>query len=222
MNVFENIVKDLQNLADPKKVKVLSSFFKTGKGQYGEGDIFWGIKVPDQRKIVNKYYRQGDIQDIERLLDSEVHEVRLTGALLIVKKYISKETDKKRLYELYMKKIDRINNWDLVDLTAPNIIGDYLTDKDRDPIIKLSESGKLWRERISVVSTYFFIKKGDYKITLALSEKFLTHKHDLIHKACGWMLREIGKKDYNTLYTFLEQKQHKNAKDNAQICNREI
>jgi 3-methyladenine DNA glycosylase AlkD len=205
MNVCENIIKDLKKLADPEKVKILSSFFKTGKGQYGEGDIFWGIKVPDQRKIVNKYFRQADIQDIERLLDSEVHEERLTGALLIVKKYTSKDSDKKRLYDLYIKKIDRINNWDLVDLTAPKIVGDYLFDKDRTTIIKLSDSGKLWQERISVLSTFYFIRQGEYKPTLELVKKFLTHKHDLMHKACGWMLRETGKKDYNTLYAFLEE-----------------
>ena len=205
----------LSKLKNPIKVKILTGFFKTGKGQYGEGDIFWGITVPEQRKVAKEFI-DISLNDIQELLIDPVHECRLTGLFILNYQYLklSKEDDvdsnkkMKNIFDLYIKNIRYINNWDLVDASSPNIIGAYLFDKDRSLLYKLVKSKKLWERRISIVSTFYFIRKNDFSDTLKISELLLEDKHDLIHKAVGWMLREVGKRDEVVLHNFLKKHAH--------------
>lgn len=204
--------KDIQNelttYSTPEKREFLPYFFKTGKGQYGEGDKFLGIVVPDTRKVAKKYNNL-PFAEIEKLLNNEYHECRLCALLILVERFKkSSDEDRKIIVDFYLSHTDRINNWDLVDLSAKDIVGEYLVDKDRSVLHKLAESSLLWDQRIAVVSTYAFIRRGDLKDIFSLSEKLIDHKHDLMHKATGWMLREAGKKDLNALRSFLD-KYHK-------------
>lgn len=201
----QEIQKELETYSIPEKREHLSYFFKTGKGQYGEGDMFMGIVVPDTRKVAKKY-KMTDFDELEKLLDSEYHECRLCALLILVERFKKVgEEDRKRIVDFYLAHSHRINNWDLVDLSAKDIVGEYLTDKDRSILYKLAESQLLWDQRIAVISTFAFIRRNDFKDILALSEKLLLHKHDLMHKAMGWMLREVGKRDINVLRSFLDK-----------------
>ncbi len=200
----EAIKKDLKKLSDNDKAKQLMRFFKTGKGEYGEGDVFIGITVPEQRKIA-KIYTGTELAEIEKLLNDPVHECRLTALLILTLKY--KKADRKLkdgIIELYLNNTDRINNWDLVDLSSPRIIGDYCYNYGTDILYRLVKSSSLWEQRIAVVATYHFIKKNDFTEIIAFSEMLLEHKHDLIHKATGWMLREAGKMNQSVLTDFLD------------------
>ncbi|MDR1673355.1 MAG: DNA alkylation repair protein [Bacteroidales bacterium] len=206
MTISDAILQELHTLADPEKAKFLQKFFKTGKGEYAENDVFLGIKVPDVRKVV-KRHQTSATDDIQTLLDSEYHEARLAGLLALCACFEAAETEEKRkdIVNFYLANTAKINNWDLVDISCRTIIGGYLWDKkDRSLLYRLADSGNLWEERIAVVSTWMLIKHGKYEDTLRLAEKFFTHKHDLIHKAVGWMLREAGKKDKTTLTNFLD------------------
>jgi len=196
-----NIEKELQSKKDPIRAKILSRFFKTGKGEYGEGDIFLGIVVPIQRAIAKKY-KDVSLKEIQKLLDSKIHEYRLTGLLVLVEKY---KEDKELVYNFYIKNFRNINNWDLVDLTAPKIMGDFLKDKKKDILYSLAISDDLWERRISIIATFAFIKDNDFKDALKISKILLNDKHDLIHKAVGWMLREIGKRDKEVETEFLDK-----------------
>ncbi len=208
MHKADTIKKELKKIADKDKAKQLAGFFKTGKGQYGEGDVFIGITVPDQRKIA-KQFPDTDISEIEKLLDDPIHECRLTALLILIEKYLkSDDSLKKNIVEFYLSKTSRINNWDLVDLSAHQIIGNYYFTRDRKKLYQLAKSRSLWEQRIAVVSTYYFIKRNDFGEIIAFSEMLLNHKHDLIHKATGWMLREAGKMDLSVLRSFLD-KHHK-------------
>jgi len=203
--MLEQIKKDIKKKANPKQAKILQRFFKTGKGQYGEGDIFLGLKVPEQREIVKKYPNLS-LPKIQQLLKSKIHEQRLIALLLLVQKYKkSNEEDKARIFNLYLKNTKYINNWDLVDLSAPNIVGDFLLDKKRKILYDLAESKSLWEKRISVLATFAFIKERELQDSLRISRILLKDKHDLIHKAIGWMLREVGKKDLKLLEDFLKK-----------------
>jgi len=200
------VLSELLSVANPKKAEFLKGFFKTGKGQYAEGDVMLGIVVPQVRDIV-KNNKGIPLSEIQILLESEFHEARLAGLLFLVQQFkkSKKEEERKEIFDFYLKNAKRANNWDLVDVTCRDVIGGYLLDKgDRDILYKLAESDNLWEQRIAIVSTWTFIKYKDYTETLALSEKLLNHKHDLMHKAVGWMLREVGKKDKETLVGFLE------------------
>jgi 3-methyladenine DNA glycosylase AlkD len=203
---FEELIKDLKQFSDEKQAKILSRFFKTGKGEYGEGDIFLGIKVPDIRKVAKKYVKI-ELNEIQKTLDNKHHEVRLCGALILTYKYEKTKTEeeKKDIYEFYMKNYNAINNWDLVDLTAPKISGPYLFDKDKKILHEWVESKNLWKRRIAVLSTFYFIRQNDFSDCLIFCQKLLGDKHDLMHKACGWMLREIGKRDEKVLTEFLDK-----------------
>lgn len=199
-----NAVQELLNLKDEEQAKHLMQFFKTGKGQYGEGDKFLGIRVPQTRNIVKKYYNNINFDQIQEMLDSPYHEIRLCALLIMVSLY--KKNNDERIVKLYIKNVNNINNWDLVDLTAPKIIGTYyLKTHDRTIIDNLADSGHLWSERIAVVSQWSVVKNGEFDLLLELCEKFLTHKHDLMHKATGWILREAGKKDEKVLLGFLDK-----------------
>jgi 3-methyladenine DNA glycosylase AlkD len=200
-----SITEDLMRLANPRKAGDFSRFFKSGPGQYGEGDKFLGINLPSQREIVKKYYRDISFDEIDPLVRSEFHEFRMTGFLILTYKMAKAKTDDamKPIVDYYIKNIDFINNWDLVDLTADKILGKWLFVKDRSLIYQFAHEDHLWKQRIAVLTSYYFIKKGQFEDTLNLASLLLTHKHDLIHKAVGWMLREIGKRDFDTEYNFL-------------------
>ena len=185
----------IKNEANPKKAKILQGFFKTGKGEYGEGDVFLGITVPIQRKIA-KEFKEIDYKEIQELIESKIHEKRLIGILILIEKFKnSEEKEKKQIFEFYIKNSKNVNNWDLVDLSAEHIVGDYLFDKPKDILYSLAKSENLWQRRISIVSTFAFIRKGELKDTLKIANILINDKQELIHKAVGWMLREVGKKD---------------------------
>jgi 3-methyladenine DNA glycosylase AlkD len=185
--------KDLKKLADPGKAKILSRFFKTGKGEYGEGDVFYGIILPDSRRIA-KEYSGLSLKDIASLLKSKIHEERLVALLILVRKFRkADEALRKQIYRFFLANTKYVNNWDLVDLTAPKIVGEFLKDKDRSVLISLARSKNVWERRISIIATYRFIKdlkeSGD---TFKIAKMLMNDKHDIIHKAVGWMLKEIG------------------------------
>jgi 3-methyladenine DNA glycosylase AlkD len=193
-DILENLRKDLNLYASPQKAEALKRFFKTGKGQYGEGDIFIGVQVPDSRKIVRKY-ASISLKDILILLRSKIHEKRLIALLIMVERSKrSDECERGILYKKYLENTKYINNWDLVDLSADKIVGSYLFDKPKDILYSLAASENLWERRISILATFDFIKKGLSEDTLKLAKILLNDRHDLIHKAVGWMLREVGKR----------------------------
>lgn len=195
---------DLKRLGTTKKAKASAWFFKTGPGEYGEGDVFFGVTVPEQR-LVSKKYSDLPLSEIQKLLDDNVHECRLTALMILVSQY--EKGDKKvkeKIVKFYLKNSKKVNNWDLVDSSAPYILGDYLRDKERSILYKFAESKNLWQRRISIVSTLFLIKFGEYEDTFKLCKILFKDKEDLIHKACGWALREVGKKSEKTLLNFLD------------------
>ncbi len=199
------IESDLQDLADADRAKALARFFKTGKGEYGEGDVFLGLRVGDTRRIAKRHSEMG-LTDVRKLLGSRIHERRLAALLILVEKFgKADEKEREKIYEFYLKNTKRVNNWDLVDLSAPNIIGAYLMDKDRETLYKLSRSKSLWERRIAMLATYTFIRKGEYRDALRIAEILLNDKHDLIHKAVGWMLREVGNRDRDAEERFLKK-----------------
>lgn len=203
---YHNLIKDLGRLADPRKAKVLAGFFKCGKGEYGEGDKFLGIVVPEQRKIVRKYCAQITLPEIEKLVASQFHEHRLVGLLMLVEKFAqAEEKEKKRIFSFYLKKAKRVNNWDLVDLTAPKIVGAYLLDKERKVLYQLAKSKNMWETRIAILATFAFIREKQFEDVFKISEILLEDHEDLIHKAVGWMLREVGKRDQKTEEMFLQK-----------------
>lgn len=219
----EQVKNSLKKLSSKKKAEVNQYFFKTGKGEYGEGDKFIGVTMPEMRSVAKEFVDLSFVE-IKKLLDSKIHEHRMTGLIILTYKFEKRDPRKtclsgrqgeddnirsgddgdirKKIFNFYLKNTKAINNWDLVDVSCPNIIGEYLLylpsenkDKDRKILYKLSKSKDLWEQRISIVSTWSFIRKGDFEDTLKISEILLNHEHDLIHKAVGWMLREVGKKN---------------------------
>lgn len=202
------VQSDLQKLASPVKAKSSSWFFKTGKGQYGEGDTFIGITVPEQR-IVAKKYKDLPLSDIEKLLKSHIHEHRLTGLMILAYAFEKADVAKrKQIYNFYLAHATCANNWDLVDSSA-HIVGMYLLDrKDRKILVTLARSKNLWERRIAIVATHVFIKQKDFVMTFHIADMLMKDTHDLIHKAVGWMLREAGKRDQESEEIFLE-KYHK-------------
>ncbi len=199
----QEIRRHLQNLANPEKAKILQGFFKTGPGEYGDGDRFLGIVVPVIRKLV-KQYQDTPIGEVKKLLSSAIHEERLLALLMLVQRYEKGDDGlKKIVYDLYLESTEYINNWDLVDLSAEKIVGPYLRDRARRPLYRLAKSKSLWERRIAVISTFHYIKNRDYGDTLAISGLLLDDEEDLIHKAVGWMLREVGKRDRGVEERFL-------------------
>ncbi len=205
MPTLAQLKKELKSLADPEYAKILRKFFKTGKGEYGEGDVFLGIRVPVQRKTA-KEFKDLKIKDIQKLLSNKIHDERSVALFILIGQYAGgDEKIKKQVYNFYLRNTENINNWDLVDSSAPNIVGDYLLDKPRNILYKLAKSRNLWERRIAVVAVYAFIKNGDFKDIIKIAEMLLKDEHDLIHKAVGWMLREVGKKDEKILEKFLDK-----------------
>lgn len=205
MTNIEQIRCELDACVDPIKKEYLPRFFKTGVGQYGEGDRFLGVVVP-QTRLIAKRHKELSASELKELLQSEWHECRLCALLIMVERFKkSKEIEQKRLFDLYLSQTSRINNWDLVDLSCPVIVGGHLLNRSRTPLYQLAASSLLWDQRIAVVSTYTFIRNGEFLDTITLAERLLHHPHDLIQKAVGWMLREVGKRDKDLLVQFLEQ-----------------
>lgn len=199
----KTITNKLQALSDAEKREIFPKFFKAGKGEYGEGDRFLGVTVPNIRAIA-KLHKDISIEEIRELIQSEWHEVRLCALIIMVEKSKKKdEALRKELFNLYLSQTKRINNWDLVDLSCRFIIGEYLLDKSRDILYHLAQSPLLWDNRIAIVSTYAFIRKGQLEDTYALSDLMMQHPHDLMHKAIGWMLREAGKRNPERLYDYV-------------------
>ncbi len=204
----KNIQRKLQQLGNRKTADVLRRFFKTGPGEYGEGDVFIGVRVPELRKLV-KEYPDITIKEVMQLLNSTIHEERFFALLMLINKFSKgNETVKKRIYELYLQHTKFINSWDLVDGSAHHIVGAFLMDKNKEPVYRLAKSKNLWERRIAILSTFHFIKHDNYLETLKISKILLTDDQDLIHKAVGWMLREIGKRHMSTEEIFLK-KYHK-------------
>lgn len=201
------VVKELKRHANPEKAAFFPRFFRTGPGEYGEGDQFIGVVVPDQRKIAKRFSLL-PMSEIEKLLDSPLHECRLTGLFVLVGQFEKSkcEETKKAIYQFYISKTDRVNNWDLVDGSCHKIMGPYLKDRSRKKLFQFAKAkNDLWKNRIAIVTTYYFIRRGDLETTIELAEILLNHKHDLIHKAVGWMLRELGIQNEKMLMLFLEQ-----------------
>ena len=197
--------QELLSKKDKEKAKIYAGFFKTGKGQYGEGDIFLGVTVPQQRVIAKKYM-QLTFDDLEYFLKSSIHEFRFTSLVILTQKFTKgTEKEKKEIFNFYLKQRKYINNWDLIDCTTPNIIGAYLFDKDKSLLYQFAKSPSLWERRMAILATFYFIKKKSYKETIEIAEILLQDKQDLIHKATGWMLRELGKKDQKEEEEFLKK-----------------
>nr|WP_295906108.1 DNA alkylation repair protein [uncultured Bdellovibrio sp.] len=204
--MVKEIQKDIRKSADATRAKNLKRFFKTGPGEYGEGDVFIGLTVPQSRAFAKKYFAT-PLKDLEALLKSEIHEERLIALIILSNRFLKgDEREKFQIYKLYLKNTKYINNWDLVDTSAEYIVGGYLYDKDRKVLQKLAKSKSLWERRIAMLSTFHFIKKGECKETLRIAKILLKDEHDLIHKASGWMLRELGKRvSEKELRGFLEK-----------------
>ena len=201
--MLRDIRVELRRLANPAKAAILRRFFKTGPGEYGEGDVFLGIQVPPLRRLA-RTFRQLPISKAANLLAARCHEERLLGLLLLVQSYRDgDEATRRQVYDLYLSCTDRINNWDLVDLSAPHIVGAHLARRSRGPLRRLAKSRSLWERRIAVVSTFHFIRQNEFGDTLRIAEILLGDEEDLIRKATGWMLREVGKRDLPALEAFL-------------------
>lgn len=208
MNNFKSITGELKSFSNLKKAEIFPRFFKAGKGEYGYGDIFWGITVPNIRLVAKKYYKDIQITDVKELVESPIHEVRLLGYIILTYKFEKEDiVGKEKIFNFYIENLKGVNNWDIVDLSCPNIVGEYLylNPQRKDILYTLVKSNDLWKQRISIVSTYSFIRRNMFEDTLKVSKILLTHKHDLIHKAVGWMLREVGKRDINVLREFLNE-----------------
>ncbi len=199
------ISKELRALASPATAINLQRFFKTGPGQYGEGDVFLGIKVPPMRTLA-KRHPNTDLETIATLLDSRYHEERFLALLLLMQRYQQgTRRDQTAVYDLYLGNTHRINNWDLVDISAPHIVGRHLQDRSRKILYKLARSSSLWERRIAILATFHFIRREDFADTLKIAKILLHDEHDLIHKAVGWMLREVGKRNLVNEKVFLQQ-----------------
>ncbi len=194
---------ELEKLSDPEHAMKLQEFFKTGEGEYGEGDAFIGVRVPDQRRIAKKH-KSIPLTDVLELLRSGIHEHRLTALFILTEQFDKGDEEaRRRIVDLYLGNTAYVNNWDLVDSSAHKILGEWLVDKSRRVLYKLAESESIWERRISIISTFAFINRGDLVDALALAGALVNDGHDLIHKASGWVLREVGKRDQSVLEEFL-------------------
>jgi 3-methyladenine DNA glycosylase AlkD len=200
------IKTELLKLANPNKAQTAARFFKTAKGEYGEGDCFIGVSTPVIRGICKQFSKQSSLDDIEQLLNDPIHEIRLAAVLTLVYQFEkANQEQQQKIYNFYLKNSHCMNNWDLVDSSAHYIMGCYLFDKPKDDLYQLAQSASLWQQRIAIIATLYFIKRAQFEDTLNIASLLLNHCHDLIHKAVGWMLREVGKKDQAQLENFLNQ-----------------
>ncbi|TXH21466.1 MAG: DNA alkylation repair protein [Chitinophagaceae bacterium] len=207
MSLSKEILEALRFLASPEKAEILSRFFKTAKGEYGEGDLFLGVKVPESRTIVAAFWQRASLKDIKEILYSPYHEMRLVALLILVMKFEKSKNseEKKELVDFYLQHTKQINNWDLVDLSCYKVLGRYCFENKEDLILqRLSNSDDLWEKRIAIVATMHYVKKNAFELTKALVLNNMYHPHDLMHKANGWLLREMGKKNEAALIQFLK------------------
>ncbi len=203
--MLNEVREALRALADQADSEILQRFFKTGPGDYGEGDRFIGVRVPATRRVARQY-RGLSLVDTLSLLRSGIHEERLLALIILMDKYQKGTADQQaQIYKCYLDHTQHINNWDLVDCSAEYIVGAYLQDRDRRPLYKLARSGMLWERRIAIIATFRFIKSGEFDETLTIAAMLLSDTEDLIHKAVGWMLREVGKRDRMVEETFLRR-----------------
>ncbi len=206
-----NLIKELNQAGDPADAIFLQRFFKTGKGQYGEGDVFIGVRIPAIRSIA-KAYNDLSFTEIQKLLSSNVHEERFAALVILTSRYLKASAkEQSAIYDFYLGNLykGRINNWDLIDVSTEYIIGAYLLDKPSDILFELAKSSSIWQRRAAIVSTFAFIKRGDPKLTIKISEQLLKDPESLIQKATGWMLREVGKRcDRQVLLSFLDKHAH--------------
>jgi 3-methyladenine DNA glycosylase AlkD len=203
------ILSELYSVSDANKARILQRFFKTNPGEYAEGDLFLGVTTPLVRAVV-KANKHTPLTELQELIKSEYHEARLCALLIGVEQFKKvNENERIVLFDFFMKNTVYANNWDLVDVAYPHVVGSYLLDKDRSILYELAQSSSLWEQRISIVSTVIFIRNYEFIDTLALSKQLLSHKHDLIHKAVGWMLREVGKRNRSILTDFIERNSEK-------------
>lgn len=208
MNLAKRIKDRLHEEVEKGKAPALQRFFKTGSGEYAEGDIFIGVKVPVQRSIAKEFGKEVGLEDIRELLKDRIHEYRLTALFLLIHYYQRNKKDpgaQKKAVDLYVECIDHVDNWDLVDSSAHKILGAWLEDKDKKLLYELARTDHLWKQRIAIIATLDYIRKGRFTETLEISKILLNHPHDLIHKAVGWMLRELGKVDHETEVIFLNK-----------------
>lgn len=206
MKTADDFMQTLLAHASDNDAVFLQRFFRTGKDEYGEGDVFIGVRVPDTRKVC-KEFQDLRLDEIQKLFDSEVHEHRLGAAILLTEQYRKNPDARPDIYDLYLANVyaGRVNNWDIVDLSAEKIIGPFLSDKPKDLLFELAKSDDLWQRRVAVLSTFYYIKNGEADVTISLAEILLHDNHDLIQKAVGWMLREVGKRvDEAILIDFLD------------------
>ncbi len=205
MDTIEAIKKDLQSYIDPEKAAHLPRFFQAFPGGYGEGDLFLGVTVPSQRKVSRKYSKAITMDELKELLSSKYHEHRLTAIFMLVLKYERAKTgqEQKQLVDFYLSNLSAVNNWDLVDSSAYKILGPYLYEKNKSLLYEFAVSNNLWKQRIAIITTYYFIKKDEYIHTFKLADLLINHEHDLIHKAVGWMLREVGNRNFEEEFNFL-------------------
>ena len=205
--MMNTLLKQMLSHANPAQVPGLMRFFKTGPGQYGEGDKFLGIKVPVTREVVKQCWKGASLAELEECINSEYHEVRLAGLLALIQIYKhsrGRENTQQECIDFYLSHTEKINNWDLVDLTCYPLLGEWLLDKERTLLYDLASNGKtIWEQRIGIVSTMTFVRKGQLEDTFAIADILLHHPHDLIQKATGWLLRECGKRNKAALETFL-------------------
>jgi 3-methyladenine DNA glycosylase AlkD len=202
--MITSLIRDIKEISTPAKAKTASRFFKTGPGEYSASDVFIGLTVPEQRLIAKKY-QEISFDEIKKLLSHKIHEYRSVALLILVQKYENKKELRKKVFDFYLKNINQINNWDLVDLSAPNIVGDYLCKKSKASLYSLASSSNIWHRRIAIVSTFCFIKRNKFNDTLKISRILINDKEDLIHKATGWMLREVGKRNEDLLRNFIDK-----------------
>lgn len=203
--MYKKIVDEIKSFSTPEGAKRRASFFKTGRGEYAEGDLFLGVDSPSLRKIAKKYFKAVSYADLQKMLESPYHEIRVGAVFILVLMFQhGSEEERKKIFDFYMENIRYINNWDLVDVSAPYIVGPVAFENE-SVLFSLAKSCRLWEERVSVVATLYFIKQNRFDVTLSLGEYFLTHRHDLMHKAVGWMLREVGKRDEKVLCDFLDK-----------------
>ena len=206
--MLKEIKESLAVLSIPEKAAFFPKFFKTGKGEYGEGDLFLGVKVPDQRAVAKEYYAKISLEELSELLSSPYHEHRLTALIMLISKF-EKTKDlsvKEEIINFYLKHLDFINNWDLVDTTCYKILGRYAFENQKENLLReLADSDQMWHKRIAVVGTMHYIKKGSFELTKEFVTQNLYHPHDLMHKANGWLLREMGNKNEAELISYLNQ-----------------
>ncbi len=208
---IENIKSELSSLADPERAVQSASFFQTGEGGYAEGDLFAGVTVPQQRKVAKKYAKELSLEETLELLRSHCHEYRLTALFVLVYRFERTDAEEREtILKLYVENLAYVNNWDLVDSSAHKILGPWLFDrlpeKKPDLLFELARSEDLWKQRVAVIATLHFIRQGRFEETLKLADILLEHQHDLIHKAVGWMLREVGKRDFDREFVFLKER----------------